>query len=679
MRDGLLMILIMALVVFVTAPAVVADVPTLIGYQGVLLDSYGYPVITPVNVTFTLYDTPSNGSVIWQETQLVEFDEDGCFNVILGETTPVTDDVFDDPVRWLGVQVEGDAELEPRSRIVSVAYAHRISTVDGAGGGTISGDVAIQSDLDVDGDIRATGKATIGPGHTNTGNYAFVVGENNTAGANYSSVGGGMLNVASGDVTTVGGGLQNTAGGGGGATVAGGGYNEASSPYSAVGGGAFNNATGEYSTVGGGDTNTASADYAAVGGGFRNTANFGYATVAGGANNAATGEWSTVAGGVEDTASGSRSMVGGGVGNTAGGQYSIVGGGYHNNAIATASVVAGGQADTASGSHSVVGGGQNNTAGGNHATVGGGRSNVTSAQYNTIGGGYNNSVQSDYGTVCGGQNNTVINEGNSAICGGKNNTIQRRYSFIGGGSDNYTQWEWSVIGGGWGNATNGARCTIGGGESNVASATHATVGGGWNNTASGQRSTVGGGHNNVASAYCAVIPGGCSSLASGDYSFAAGSGAKAIHNGTFVWADAAIDELESTADNQIMMLGSGGTWIYSDPDLLSGVTIHPGASAWATYSDGSLKENLTPVDSKEILQKISSLPVNEWNFKAQSDNIKHIGPTAQDFYTTFDLGDDDKTISTIDPSGVALAGIQALLEKIEQLEARIAELEAERK
>jgi hypothetical protein len=515
MRSRLPCVFIISIAFVMLAVTAGADVPTLISYQGVLLDSDGHPVITPANVTFTLYDQPSGGTMIWQETQLVEFDEDGCFDVILGETSPVTDDVFDDPIRWLGIQVEGDDELEPRTRIVSVAYANRISTVDGASGGAITGDVSIQSNLSVDGDFSATGKATIGTGHSNTGACAFVAGE----------------------------------------------------------------------------TNTASGDYSAVSGG------------------------------------------------------------------------------------------QSGTAGGSYSVIGGGQANSTSTSYNTIGGGSGNSVQSEYGTVCGGQNNTVINEGWSAICGGWENSIQRRYSFIGGGSQNYTQWEWSVIGGGWGNTTGGARCTIAGGDHNSASGGigWATVGGGRYNTASGNYSTVGGGDNNTASADCAVIAGGCNNLAAGDHSMAAGSGAKALHNGSFVWADASNDDFQSTDDNQVMMLASGGTWIYSDPDLLSGVTIHPGASAWATYSDIDLKENLNPVNGSDILRKISSLNISKWNFKAQGDDITHIGPSSQDFYSAFGLGESDKTISTIDADGVALAGIQALLDKIQKLEARIAELEAERK
>jgi uncharacterized small protein (DUF1192 family) len=50
---------------------------------------------------------------------------------------------------------------------------------------------------------------------------------------------------------------------------------------------------------------------------------------------------------------------------------------------------------------------------------------------------------------------------------------------------------------------------------------------------------------------------------------------------------------------------------------------------------------------------------------------------AQDFHRLFSVGEDDKHISELDPAGVALVGVQELLKKIEALEKRVAELEAE--
>ena len=48
---------------------------------------------------------------------------------------------------------------------------------------------------------------------------------------------------------------------------------------------------------------------------------------------------------------------------------------------------------------------------------------------------------------------------------------------------------------------------------------------------------------------------------------------------------------------------------------------------------------------------------------------------AQDFKAAFGLGDSDTGIATVDEGGVALAAIQGLNQKVEEKEARIAELE----
>ncbi len=81
---------------------------------------------------------------------------------------------------------------------------------------------------------------------------------------------------------------------------------------------------------------------------------------------------------------------------------------------------------------------------------------------------------------------------------------------------------------------------------------------------------------------------------------------------------------------------------------------------WTNASDENLKENFQPIDGAELLEKIEQLPISEWNYKIESDDVKHIGPTAQDFQKVFGIGENDKTISTIDPSGIALAAIKEL-------------------
>ncbi|MDD5518816.1 MAG: tail fiber domain-containing protein [Candidatus Omnitrophota bacterium] len=89
------------------------------------------------------------------------------------------------------------------------------------------------------------------------------------------------------------------------------------------------------------------------------------------------------------------------------------------------------------------------------------------------------------------------------------------------------------------------------------------------------------------------------------------------------------------------------------------------AGTLTAQSDRAKKENFTPVDLQEILNKIDQLPMTQWNFKGEDPSVKHIAPIAQDFHALFHLnGKDDKMISSIDPSGVALAGVKALSVKV---------------
>ena len=68
-----------------------------------------------------------------------------------------------------------------------------------------------------------------------------------------------------------------------------------------------------------------------------------------------------------------------------------------------------------------------------------------------------------------------------------------------------------------------------------------------------------------------------------------------------------------------------------------------------------------------------------WNYKAQGKSVRHLGPMAQDFHAAFELGEGERTITTVDADGVALAAIQGLNAKLEaELKAkdgRIADLE----
>ncbi len=116
-------------------------------------------------------------------------------------------------------------------------------------------------------------------------------------------------------------------------------------------------------------------------------------------------------------------------------------------------------------------------------------------------------------------------------------------------------------------------------------------------------------------------------------------------------------------------LGIGGAADVSNPIHHSSSGAHlTSGGVWTNASDENLKENFQQVDGAELLEKIEELPINQWNYKSESDEVTHIGPTAQDFQKIFGIGGDNKTISTIDPSGIALAAIKELSKQNQQLQ-----------
>ena len=109
-----------------------SDVPGLIGYQGTLTDPDGAALDTTLSMTFGIYIDSTGGVAIWTESQPSVVVIGGIFNVLLGRVNSLPDTVFNDPERWLGIQVGSDEECEPRQRIAAVGYALRAAMADTA-------------------------------------------------------------------------------------------------------------------------------------------------------------------------------------------------------------------------------------------------------------------------------------------------------------------------------------------------------------------------------------------------------------------------------------------------------------------------------------------------------------------------------------------------------------------
>jgi hypothetical protein len=330
-----------------------------------------------------------------------------------------------------------------------------------------------------------------------------------------------------------------------------------------------------------------------------------------------------------------------------------------------------------------------------------------------------------YPTIVNGNSDngfqTNTNPEAMTIAGGNNNRGSAMGATISGGSNHRAggpsglKGHYSTIAGGLSNKT-GAR--------DNSTGDYATVGGGYLNEAIGDASTVAGGLWSYAIGFASTVPGGHRNTATGNYSFAAGLFANAIHNGSFVWGDSNFGAVNSTAENQFVVRASGGvrlnptTSLFFEPQPrqminLGGDAIGIGAQTDTQYartsagagqfcwfkggvhsdaqcdagaggstlmslsdtelrvngvlvsaSDRNLKENFGGVNAKAVLAKVVGLPLSAWNYKADGSKSRHLGPMAQDFRQAFGLGSDDITIATTDVNGVALAAIQGLNQKL---------------
>ncbi len=132
-----------------------------------------------------------------------------------------------------------------------------------------------------------------------------------------------------------------------------------------------------------------------------------------------------------------------------------------------------------------------------------------------------------------------------------------------------------------------------------------------------------------------------------------------------------------------MARAPGGFVFYTaETGTTTGAQLPAGSGSWSSLSDRAAKENVAKLDGREVLDKISAMPISTWNYKTQDDTIRHAGPMAQDFYAAFGLGEDDRHLSSVDVDGIALAAIKelnsenaALKEMIERLVKRLDELE----
>ncbi|MEW5873809.1 MAG: tail fiber domain-containing protein [Candidatus Zixiibacteriota bacterium] len=363
--------------------------------------------------------------------------------------------------------------------------------------------------------------------------------------------------------------------------------------------------------------------------------------------------------------------------NLAQGDWALVGG-RNNRAYGLYSVVSGGGGSTQADS---------NSAAGNYSGVHGGSGNAAIGDFSAVGGGTGNSASGLAGIVAGGESGSAAGD-RATVGGGLGNSASGARATVAGGHDNTASNTVSTVGGGYSNVASGQDGTVSGGALNTADELRATVAGGIQNHSSGIASTVGGGDKDSALGDFSCVPGGTLNVATGHASFAAGNRARASHDGAFVLAanddfstgdnisSGCVEQFVVRADGNFYFTNTSGTAPCTAGRFINtstGAYLTTGGT-WTNSSDRNAKENIVEIDGAAILDKLSVLPIAQWNYRAESGEIRHIGPMAQDFRALFGLGNDDKSITTIDADGVALAAIQELYRITQDLRARDAEV-----
>jgi len=302
----------------------------------------------------------------------------------------------------------------------------------------------------------------------------------------------------------------------------------------------------------------------------------------------------------------------------------------------------------------------------------------------------------------------------ATVSGGKDNRAYRQSSTVGGGEGNEARAPYAGAFSGRFNIAGGeydTACFVGGGYSNLASGQYATICGGHNNSAEGLYNTVTGGYQNHAySNTGATVSGGWWNVTRGDYSAIPGGYLDTLTN--LADYSMAFGKLVYINDSYRVAFFDGahpGRLGINHDDREGGIDypIHVGTTftngngarltsggTWTDASSRAFKENGQPLDGGELLEKISSLAVEPWQYKGSDE--RHIWPYAEDFVEAFDVGTlredgsrENQYLASGDVAGVALAGVkelaqqnQELMQIIEELkesnvllEARVVELE----
>jgi hypothetical protein len=135
--------------------------------------------------------------------------------------------------------------------------------------------------------------------------------------------------------------------------------------------------------------------------------------------------------------------------------------------------------------------------------------------------------------------------------------------------------------------------------------------------------------------------------------------------------------LDNTLDKQAGGMGGSAPGSYGSGNQNAGggggMDIGSIVGIAGMLSDKNSKENIKKVDEADVLDKVSKLPVSNWEYKKDIEGVpagRHTGPMAQDWSKLFGDGSGkETTIPIVDAVGVTLASIKAIVKQLKALQA----------
>jgi hypothetical protein len=150
-------------------------------------------------------------------------------------------------------------------------------------------------------------------------------------------------------------------------------------------------------------------------------------------------------------------------------------------------------------------------------------------------------------------------------------------------------------------------------------------------------------------------------------------------SGTFVWSDgsatASADTFRNTANNEFAARATGGFRFRTNLTGTTGCNLPAGSGVFNCTSSRYTKENFNP--ATDVLGKLRKIPITSWNYISEGQQVRHLGPMAEDFFAQFNLGTGNTSIGVQDLAGVSIAAVKELDAQLQEKDAEIQRLQTE--